>query len=182
VALNPKQNRFVAEYLKDLNGTQAAIRAGYAPSGADVQATRLLANVSVRRAIDEALARRASRVEVKSDDILRELMRLAMVDVGEAFDDEGRLKPLKDMPVDVRRAIAGIEVHESPLKMRREMDDGHIIEEPMGRAVKVRFWDKTKGLELLGKHLKLFTDKVEHSGALTLEQLVLASMKKPEGE
>jgi phage terminase small subunit len=47
---------------------------------------------------------------------------------------------------------------------------------------KVKFWDKVKGLELLGKHLKLFTEKVEHSGSLTLEQLVLASMKKPEGE
>lgn len=175
MALTPKQNAFIGEYLKDLNGTQAAIRAGYSAHTAESQAARLLGNVKVRTVLDEALKRRAARTEVKADDILRELARVALTDIGQAFDDEGRLRPLKDIPEDVRRAIAGIEVEELYEWENKERVN-------IGRVRKVKFWDKTRGLELLGKHFKLYTEKIEHSGSLTLEQLVLESMKKPEGK
>lgn len=157
MALTPKQNAFVAEYLKDLNATQAAIRAGYSQKTAHVQGPRLLENVEVKRSIDEALERRAARVEVKADDVLRELLRLAMVDIGEAFDEKGALKPLHEMSPDVRRAISGIEVEEI-----WDFGDGD-ERTSAGRVRKVKFWDKKGALELLGKHLKLFTDRVEHS-------------------
>lgn len=166
MALQPRQAAFVREYLVDLNATQAAIRAGYSAKTAHAQGPRLLENVEVAAAIDEALKRRAERVEVKQDDVLRELMRLALVDIGEAFDDAGRLKPLKDIPPDVRRAIAGIEVFEETAS------DGEGGRCTVGQVRKVKFWDKTRGLELLGKHLKLFTDRLEVEGKLTLEQLI----------
>jgi phage terminase small subunit len=158
VALTAKQARFVAEYLVDLNATQAATRAGYSAKTAEQQGPRLLGNVGVRRAIDEALARRSERIELKSDDVLRELLRLARVDIGEAFDHEGHLKPLHLMSEDCRRAIAGVEVE--------------AVAGEAATVTKVKFWDKTRALELLGKHLKLFTDKVELSGRVTLEQLL----------
>lgn len=161
MALGVKQARFVAEYLKDLNATQAAIRAGYSVGTAHVQGPRLLSNVRVRAEIDAALKRRAERVEVRADDILRELLRLATVDIGQAFNVDGTLKPIHEIPEDVRRAMSGVEVEEF------DHDDG-----PTGRVRKVKFWDKTRGLELLGKHLKLFVDRVEHSGGLTLEQII----------
>jgi phage terminase small subunit len=175
VSLTPKQARFVAEYLKDLNGTQAATRAGYSAGTAESQASTLLRNPKVRAAVDEALERRAERVEVKTDDILRELLRLATTDIGQAFDEEGRLKPLHAMPVAVRRAISGIETEEL-------FEGGGAERVRIGNVRKVKFWDKTKALELLGKHLKLFTDKVEHSVDQTLEALVLASMQPPDKE
>lgn len=172
--LTPKQARFVAEYLKDLNGKQAAIRAGYSEDTAESQASRLLSNAKVRQAVDEAMQRRAERVEVKTDDVLRELLRLALTDIGEAFDEKGRLKPLHEMSKDVRRAIAGIETDELYGGAGQDRIE-------IGQVRKVKFWDKTKALELLGKHLKLFTDKVEHTGTLTLEQLVLeAAARKRE--
>lgn len=173
VPLGVKQARFVEEYLKDLNGTQAAIRAGYSPRTAESQGSRLLNNAKVRRVVDEALERRASRVEVKSDDVLRELLRLSMTDIGQAFDEEGKLKKLHEMPEDVRRAIAGVEVEE--LFEGRGDSREHV-----GQVRKIKFWDKVKGLELLGKHLKLFTDRVEHSGTLTLEQLITGSYEPDE--
>ena len=65
-----KQQRFVQEYLLDLNATQAAIRAGYSPKTADVQASRLLTNVKVREAIAEAMAKRSERTQIDQDWVL----------------------------------------------------------------------------------------------------------------
>jgi len=159
MALTPKQSRFVAEYLGDLNACQAAIRAGYSARTAQKIGSENLSKPEVKRAIDEALARRAARVEVKADDVLRELLRLAGTDIGRAFDAQGRLLPLAQMPEDVRRAIASVEVLES--------DEGP------GVVRKVKFWDKPRALELLGKHLRLFVDKVEHSASEDLAALLV---------
>jgi phage terminase small subunit len=144
--MNPRRQRFIHEYLKDLNGTQAAIRAGYSTAGASVTGARLLANASVKAAVESALARRAVKVEAKTDDVLRELLRLATVDVGLAYDKNGALLPLHKMPEDVRRTISGIETEEMTDQ------DGNVI----GRLKKVKFTDKKGPLELLGKHLRMF--------------------------
>lgn len=68
--LTPKQAMFVKEYLVDLNGKQAAIRAGYSPKTAEMQASRLISNVKVKAAIQEAMDQRAKRVEITSDYVL----------------------------------------------------------------------------------------------------------------
>lgn len=175
MGLGVRQSRFVVEYLVDQNATAAAKRAGYASTqrSAEVQGSLLLRNPEVRRCIDEALARRAARVEVKADDILRELLRLAMVDIGEAFDEEGRLKPIKDIPPDVRRAISGVDVTEI-------MEDGR----PVGLLKKVRLWDKKGSLELLGKHLRLFVDRLEATGkdGEPLEVVIRTVVEKEAGD
>lgn len=156
-ALGPKQAAFVAEYLVDLNATQAAIRAGYSRNSAESQGARLLTNAKVRAAVDAAMALRAERVEVKQDDVLRELLRVARTDISDAFDDKGRFRDFKDMPVDLRRAISSVETLE-------EFEGGGDNRVQTGQTRKVKFWDKVKALELLGKHLKLWTDKHEHAG------------------
>lgn len=166
--LTEKQRAFVREYLVDLNGKQAAIRAGYAAASAEVQASRLLRNAQVKAAVDEALAARAERVEVKADDVLRELLRLARVDIGEAFDEHHNLRPLKEMSAEVRRAIAGIEITA-------------LGGEKVGSITKVKFWPKVQALELLGKHLKLFTEKHEHSGETGLT-VVVQSLAEGKGK
>lgn len=150
--MNARRQRFVWEYLKDLNGAQAAIRAGYSTTGANAAAARLLAIASVRSAVDSALAQRAVRVEVKVDDIVRELYRLATVDIAGAFDSKGRLLPFNRMSEDVRRAISGVEVVEE------WGSDGEGGKVPIGELKKVKFWPKTQALELLGKHLRMFLD------------------------
>lgn len=73
--MTPKQTRFVEEYLVDLNGTQAAIRAGYSPHTANEQAARLLANASIREAIEQAQAKRSRRTAITADWVLRKLVR-----------------------------------------------------------------------------------------------------------
>lgn len=76
-SLSPKQAMFVKEYLVDLNGTQAAIRAGYSAKTADVQASRLLANAKVQAAIQEAMSKRSERVEITADMVLEHWWKVA---------------------------------------------------------------------------------------------------------
>lgn len=73
--MTPKQAAFVNEYLKDLNGKQAAIRVGYAPGSAEVQASRLLTNVKVAAAVAEAKAKRAEECGIDAAWVLREAKR-----------------------------------------------------------------------------------------------------------
>lgn len=81
--LTAKQRLFVAEYLKDFNGYQAAVRAGYGQKGAAAQAARLLINVNVQNAISDALKRREERTEITSDMVLKRWWQIATADPNE---------------------------------------------------------------------------------------------------
>jgi phage terminase small subunit len=159
--LTPKQAAFVENYLLDLNATQAAIRAGYSKRTANEQATRLLANVSVAAAIEAAKAERSQRTMISADRVLRELARIAFLDVGKAFTEGGGLKPLHEMDEDTRRAIGGLEV--SALYA-----DG----ENIGKLSKIKLSDKLRALELLGRHIGLFDQKVTINGGDPLTLLL----------
>ena len=74
--LTPKQARFVAEYLIDLNATQAAIRAGYSDKNAEQSGSQLFRNIQVRAAIDAALAKRSGKLEITAEKVLRDLEEL----------------------------------------------------------------------------------------------------------
>lgn len=146
--LTDRQAMFVREYLIDLNATQAAIRAGYCKKNkdnADKVGPDLMKNSAVAKAIQNAMSARATRVEVKSDDVLRELAQIAFCDIGEAYAEDGRLLPIKDIPVNVRKAMAGVKVYEDFLEGDK-----------VGETVEAKFWNKNQALEVLGKHLKLF--------------------------
>ncbi len=142
--MNPKQRRFVAEYLKDQNGTQAAIRAGYSPKTAQEQSSDLLSKPIIRAAVDTELAKIQEKAGVTQERILAALLNIAEIDPRKLFERDGTLKKLKDLPNDVALTIASI-----------ESDD------TKGHLKKIKFWDKTRALELLGKHLKMFTDRNE---------------------
>lgn len=156
--LNAQQKLFVSEYLVDLNATKAAIRAGYSVKNADKIGSELLGKTRVKEAVNEQLAIRQKRTLITADRILVELAAIAFADITQAFDDNGWLKPLKDIPENVRKAIAGLELSEL---FDGQGDQKHI----MGVLKKIRFADKLKAQELLGKHLKLFTDKHEVTGS-----------------
>jgi phage terminase small subunit len=159
--LTAKQQAFCLEYLVDLNATQAAIRAGYSPRTARQAGAENMTKPVIQAFVLKLMQERSKRVEITADTVLRELLKLAMVDIGEAFNEDGGLKPIHDMPADVRRAIAGVDVF-------AEFEGRGEEREQVGTTKKIRFWDKTKALEMLGRHLKLFTDKLEHSGGLAV--------------
>lgn len=173
-ALNDREARFVVEYLKDLNITRAAKAAGYSKKTAAAQGSRLLKNVDVAAAVQAGQAKRLERVELKGEDILRELLRIATSDLGQAYDENGDLKAIHDIPEDVRRAIAGIEVD---VIGTGDKEDG--TGTPLGFTKKVKLWDKLRAAELLLKHLGLLKDKVEVEVTASLEELLrLAARRK----
>ena len=84
--LTPKQARFVEEYIVDLNGKQAAIRAGYSPRTAEVQSSRLLRNAKVDAAAREAMQARSRRTGITADRVVRELAELAFSNMSDFIE------------------------------------------------------------------------------------------------
>ena len=157
MALTDKQKLFVHEYLVDLNATQAAIRAGYSEETSGSIGHENLKKPEIRDAIQLKMDERSRSVEITAEMVLETIYKIANVDIGDAYDEKGNLLPIKDIPEDVRKCISSIKVFEEFVGFGKDrIHTGDVRE--------VRFWDKTKSLELLGRHLKLFTDKVQHSG------------------
>lgn len=149
--MTEKQKKFCEEYLVDLNATQAAIRAGYSSKTANEQGSQLLANISVRARIDEALAEQSKRTGVTADRVVRELARVAFVNAPNVIDlDNATVK--EEACADDTAAIASVKVKTIPTA------DG------MGVEREIKLADKLKALELLGRRLGLFTDNVNLSG------------------
>jgi phage terminase small subunit len=144
--LNPKQAAFAAEYLVDLNATQAALRAGYSARTAKAQGSRLLTVVDVQAAIQAEQKIRAKRVETTTDRIVTELAHIAFFDpadlvaVGVTCPED-----IAKLPEHVRRAIVGWGW------------------DRFGNFT-LKFAPKTTALDLLGRHNGMFKDRVEVTG------------------
>lgn len=170
MALTAKQQRFVAEYLIDLNATQAAIRAGYSEKTAAEQASRLLTNVKVAEAIQAAMKARSERTQIDADWVLKRLERDATADLADLYTEHGALKPVREWPIAWRTGlVAGIETVQ-------ERDGEDAEGKPVYATVrKVKLLDRTKLVELIGKHVEVgaFKEKVEHSGEIKTPELKL---------
>jgi phage terminase small subunit len=162
IQLAPRQTQFVAEYLIDLNATRAAERAGYSPKTAYSQGQRLLKHVEVKRAIQAAMDKRADKLEITADRVLQEIAKLAFNDPRKFFEDDGSLKRIQDLDDDTAACIAGMEVIEL---FEGSGEQKHAY----GLLKKLKIADKGQNLERLGRHLKLFTDKTEHTGRLGVQ-------------
>lgn len=148
--MTPKQELFCKEYMVDLNATQAAIRAGYSAKTAEKIGSENLRKPEIAEKIQLLMNQRSQKTEITAQRVLEEIAKLAFLDIGGAYKADGSLMLPHEMPEDVRRAIAGIEVNEIGV-------EGVVI----GHTKKVKFHDKSKNLEMLGRHLKLFTDVLE---------------------
>lgn len=159
--MTAKKWRFVEEYIKDLNATQAAIRAGYSARTAASQGERLLRDVDVSAAIHAALAERSKRVEVDADYVLKRLAEIDKMDAADILKDDGSIKPVQDWPPIWRQMISGLEM--------TELFEGRGDQREMvGILKKIKWPDKVKNLELIGRHVgvQAFKDRVEHSGSI----------------
>ncbi len=146
--LNERQQRFVDEYLIDLNATQAAIRAGYSVRTANEQGARLLANVSIQSEISKKMAERSRRIGVSQDRIVLELAKVAFINAADVIDPENAMIR-EGATIDDTAAIQSVKVKVIPTK------EGEGVER------EIRLNDKLKALELLGKHLGMWNDKMD---------------------
>lgn len=135
--LTIKQETFVAEYLVDLNATQAAIRAGYSAKTANEQGSRLLANVSVQKLIQERMDKRSERTEITADYVLKTIQ--------DTIERCSQAKPVFDKS---GKPVLIVNEEEQTIVPMYAFDPSSVL----------------RGAELLGKHLKLFTDKTEVTG------------------
>jgi phage terminase small subunit len=172
--LSLKHQRFVAEYLVDLNATQAAIRAGYSRKTANEQGARLLAKASIRAAIEKGQKRTLEKLEITQDRVIREIARLAFADPRKFFNDDGTAKSISQLDDDTAAALAGVEIFE---EFAGKSDDRSLT----GYTKKFKIADKRASLELLGRHLKLFTDKLEVAGDAMLAERLAAGRKRLQG-
>lgn len=145
--LTDKQQRFVDEYLIDLNATQAAIRAGYSVKTANEKGSQLLSNERIQKRISIAMAERSKRTGVNQDRVVLELAKIAFVKMTDIVDSNGKIK--ENATDDDLSCIESVKYKHS------DTDTGYSIE----REVKIG--SKLKALELLGKHLGMWNDKLD---------------------
>lgn len=156
MALTGKQRRFVEEYLVDLNATQAAIRAGYSPRTAYAVAHENLRKPQIAAAVANAQQARSERTKIDADWILRRLAEEAEADLADLYSEDGTLRPVKEWPAIWRKGlVAGLDVEEV------KSSDGVIAQ-----VRKVKLSDRTRRLELIGKHVDVqaFRERHELSG------------------
>lgn len=148
--MTKKQKRFIEEYLIDLNATQAAIRAGYSPDTAKAIGCENLTKPDIRAHIDRATAERSKRTGVNADRVVQELAKIAFVNATEVIDPKTATVREDALPEDTA-AIQSV-------KVKTFGEDG------LEREIKMA--DKLKALEMLGRHLGMFKDKLELSGEI----------------
>lgn len=168
--LTPKHQRFVDEYLVDLNATAAYGRAGYTARGnaAEVNACRLLRTAKVAAAVQEAMKAREQRTHITQDRVLQELARIAFFDIRKLYNDDGTLKSPTDLDDDAAAVLSGVDVVEQGAV---EMDeDGNLQSVPLFTK-KAKVFDKGAALTLAMRHLGMLTEKIEHSGAVTVTSI-----------
>jgi len=156
--MSPKQQRFVDEYLIDLNATQAAIRAGYSERSAEVTAHRLLSNAKIAAAVAAAQTDRSERTKIDADWVLTRLAEEADADVADLYDDHGQLKPVKDWPLIWRKGlVAGIDT------LREKIGEDEDGAPEYATVQKVKLSDRIKRIELIGKHVgvQAFKDNLD---------------------
>ena len=165
--LTDKQKRFVAEYLVDLNATQAAKRAGYKDPNIGRQ---LITKNNVSAAIQKAMSNRETRTEITQDKVLEELARVAFANgtvfarvVSKNGFQAVELVNIEDVPAEKRSAIAAIK-------------EGKY-------GIEVSSYDEVRALELLGRHLGLFDGKGQTKNEVhpLVSDLVAAMKERQEG-
>ena len=165
--LPPMRRRFVNEYLKDLNATQAAVRAGYSERSAYTQGPRLLSDPAVKAAIDAAIERRNKRLELSQDKVVRELVKIGMADIKDYLSYR-TAKTMVDMTDDGEPVIDYAPVIDL---VPSEDVDGTLIQEvsiSQRGVFSFKLADKMKALELLARHLGMLNDRVQLAGNVDL--------------
>ena len=151
-SLTNKQQRFVEEYLVDLNATQAAIRAGYSQRSAQQMGAENLSKPVIQQALRSELDLRSKRTAITADAVLTEFGRIAFADIRDVVEFGGgtvTIKSSSELPKEVAAALAEIS----------QTKDG----------LRVKLHSKIAALDALARHLGLFNDKVHLAGLLSVK-------------
>lgn len=158
--LTDKQARFVAEYLVDLNATQAAIRAGYSQRTAQEQSSRLLSKAIVASAVADGQRRLVEKLGASAERVMFINQCILEADMAEAYGPDGKMLHVRDMPKALRLAL-------KKHKVRREnvtAGDGE-----QDTTIELELEGKSAAIERDYKRHGLLIEKVEHSGGVVVK-------------
>ena len=150
------QKRFCDEYLIDLNATRA-YKVAYPNCKKDetrANGSRLLTKANIQIYVADKIKEREQRTEITQDMVIKELAKIAFLDIRKLYTENGQLKNIADIDSDTAGAISQLETLE-------EYEGYGDDREKIGDTQKVKLLDKTKALELLGRHLGIFNDKID---------------------
>lgn len=156
--LTPKQQRFVDEYLVDLNATAAALRAGYSAKTAYAIGGNLLSKIKVKAAIQKAMDERSVRTQIQADRVLEALANNIDFDPRKLFDAEGNPKPVSALDDKTASALASVKM----IKRQSADDTPEYVYE-------FKAWDKTANIHLAMKHLGLLTERIQMQANYVVE-------------
>ncbi|MDN4196844.1 terminase small subunit [Citrobacter freundii] len=157
------QEAYAQEYTKcPENQTQAAINAGFSPNTAAVKASVMMRDERIQKRIAELMEERNKRLRVSADYVLLRLVEIDQMDVLDILNDDGTLKPIREWPKIWRTTLSGFDLSSTIMNM-----DDTSIETILK---KIKWPDKVKNLELIGKHVDVnaFKERLEVSGTVTI--------------
>lgn len=157
MSLNDKQRRFVAEYLKDQNATQAAIRAGYSKKTAGSQGHDLLKKPEIRLMLSKKLDAIEARAEFSAEQAIRQLERMVMFDVRRLFHPNGQPKEITELDDDTATVVAGLDVIEQYEGTGKERQF-------TGYLKKYKLADRLGAVNTALKMFGKLSERVEHTG------------------
>lgn len=147
--LPPKQERFVREYLIDLNAAQAAIRAGYSRRTAKEIGRQLMRKPLVKAAVEASTKAVNDALVMQRQEVLERLTLLGRADPRRLYREDGTLKPMRELDDIAAASIAGVEIEEQRTRKRVAV-----------RVAKIKHRDPVRALEMLGRHHKLFESAI----------------------
>lgn len=183
--VNARYRKFACEYLIDFNATQAALRCGFSPKTAYSQGQRLLKNVDIQRLISEGMKKAELRSEIKQDDIIAELAKIAF----SSASDYMRIKT-EEVPVTVEDKDGKKRAVMQEKQFVQAIDSQNLMQHKKGAVAKIRetkygidieTYDKIKALELLGKHFGMFRDTDKENEDSSTGVIMLAPVDENDG-
>lgn len=172
--LTAMQEAYAQEYTKcPENQTQAAINAGFSPNTAAVKASMMMRDERIQKRIAELMEERNKRLRVSADYVLLRLVEIDQMDVLDILNDDMSIKPVSEWPKVWRQYLTGFEL--------ADMFEGRGDEkELVGILKKIKWPDKVKNLELIGKHVDVnaFKERLEVSGTVTIADRMAAARRR----
>ncbi|EGF5355947.1 MULTISPECIES: terminase small subunit [Enterobacter cloacae complex] len=173
--LTAMMEAYCQSYIKTPeNQTQAAINAGFSPNTAAVKASNMMRDERIQKRIAELMEERNKRNRVSADYVLMRLVEIDQMDVIDILDDEGGLKPISQWPKVWRTSLSAMDINRIRMAGKDDEDD---IESTLQ---KIKWPDKVKNLELIGKHVDVnaFKERLEVSGTVTIADRMAAARRR----
>ncbi|EEW3306428.1 terminase small subunit [Escherichia coli] len=171
--LSVLKEAYCQEYIKcPENQTQAAINAGYSPNTAAKFASQNMRDERVQKRIAELMAERNKRLRVSADYVLMRLVEIDQMDVLDILNDDGSLKPIREWPKVWRTTLSGFDLSSTIMNMNEDSIETILK--------KIKWPDKVKNLELIGKHVDVnaFKERLEVSGTVTIADRMAAARRR----